>query len=161
MTSLRMPTGLLTLILCLLLSSPCIAMKPAYESLDHVLARTRTAIVADIGSVEETEGPRFYRLLTFTATPVETLFGKNFATHRIACRYLEGLVHRRGDTMVAPLISGSGMEFNIKAGDRVVLLIAADANEQGEYSVLRIEPLDRRDAIEQFGATRSRDGEKQ
>jgi hypothetical protein len=136
-------------------------MKPAYESLDHVLARTRTAIVADIGSVEETEGPRFYRLLTFTATPVETLFGKNFTTHRIACRYLEGLVHRRGDMMVAPLISGSGMEFGIKPGERVILLIAADANEQGEYNVLRIEPLDRRDVIKQFGTVRSRGSAKQ
>ena len=117
--------------------------------------RTRTALVADIASVEETEGPRFYRLINFVTTPVETLFGNPHAARPIACRYLEGLVHRRGDVVVAPLVSGSGMEFTIKTGDHVILLIGGDANERGEFNVLRVEPLDHRERIKQVGARRS------
>src|ERR1700732_3099441 len=82
--------------------------------------------------------------------PVEPLFGDELARQSLACSYRQGLVHRRGDMVVAPLISGSGIEFGIKSGDRVILLIEAGVDESGSCNVLRIEPLERRDAITRF-----------
>lgn len=131
-----------------------------FEPLDDVLARTRTAIVVDIRSAE----PRYrhiYRELTFVATPVETLFGKNVSNPLLDCQYEQGLVHSRGDLVVSPLVSGSGMEFDVKSGDRVILLIGADGNERTAWNVLRIEPLEQRAAIKRFGAKQSRGEKKQ
>ncbi len=149
-----MPLALMTLVFCLVLPSLCLAMKPTFESLDHVLIRTHAALIADIGSVEEDEKPQFYRLIRFAVIPIETLFGDEFARQSLDCRYRQDLVLRRGDMIDAPLISGSGIEFDIKSGDRVILLIEAGADESGSCKVLRMEPLERRDAIKQFGATR-------
>jgi hypothetical protein len=149
MRGLRRATGWMTLLMGLLSASSSVAMRPAHESLERVLARTGAAIVADIGSVEERSDHQIYRELVFAATPVETLFGEGFAAPLLDCRYEQGLVHRRGDLVVAPLISGSGMEFGIKTGDRLILLLAADTNAPSACKVLRIEPLERRKAIKQ------------
>jgi hypothetical protein len=161
MRGLRRATGWITLLMGLLSASSSVAMRPAHESLERVLARASAAIVADIGSVEERSDRQIYRELVFAATPVEILFGEGYAAPLLDCRYEQGLVHRRGDLVVAPLISGSGMEFDIKSGDRVILLIAGDGTRAGTCQVLRIEPLDRGDAIKQLAAARSRDTGKQ
>jgi hypothetical protein len=149
MRGLRRATGWMTLLIGLLSASSSVAMRPAHESLERVLARAGAAIVADIGSVGERSDRQIYRELVFAATPVETLFGEGFAAPLLDCRYEQGLVHRRGDRVVAPLISGSGMEFGIKTGDRLILLLAADTNAPSACKVLRIEPLERRKAIKQ------------
>src|SRR5579864_7831521 len=98
--SCRMPLALITLVFCLVLPSLCLAMRPTFESLDHVLTRTHAALIADIGSVEEDEKPQFYRLIRFAVIPVETLFGDEVARQSLDCRYRQDLVLRRGDMIV-------------------------------------------------------------
>jgi hypothetical protein len=137
-------------------SWPGLAMRPSYESLDRVLARTRVAIVAEIGRVEETRLGDIAREIAFSATPFETIFGSDVPFGPLDCRYRQGLVHRRGDLTVAPLISGSGIEFRVKPGDRVILLIGV-AEGAESCNVLRIERLDRRRDIKAPSAIPGRD----
>jgi hypothetical protein len=141
------------LLVFLMASPPGFAMRLQYESLDRVLMRTRAAIVADVESARESRINDIARELDFRATAVETLFGDRIATGPLDCVYVQGLAHRRGNLTVTPLMSGSGIEFEMKPGDRVILLIGAAPDAETRCNVLRIEPLDRRDAIKQFGAT--------
>ena len=156
MTGLRTPAGWLTLIFCVVTSLPCFASE-SFESFDRVLARTRSAIVADIGSVKESRVniTGSWRVLTVRAAPVETLFGENFTARPLDCRYDEATVVRSGDVVDYLVVSGSGIEFGTKTGDRVILLIAANGARPEECRILRMEPLDKRTLIKQFGATRS------
>ncbi len=124
------------------------------EPLDKVLLRSHAAIVADLTSTESrTDG--FFRILTLRATPIEILFGETVTPGDLLCQYRQGLIHRRGDLVDYPLITGSGIEFGVKPGDRVILLIAPDGASQGSCRVLRMETLEERESIRRFGATRS------
>jgi hypothetical protein len=45
-------------------------------------------------------------------------------------------------------VTGSGMEFDVKAGDQVILLMAEPDDADKSLKVLRIESLDRLGSIE-------------
>jgi hypothetical protein len=138
--------------LCLLaalcsLAGPSQAMLAIRESLDKIIALSSSAIVADI-----LDGPVARRTevadeVEFHARPVATLFGDGLAGRDLDCRYQELLGLDHGVQVFAPLISGSGIEFNVKKGDRIILLIGAPGSPSDRCRVLRIEPLDHQDRI--------------
>jgi hypothetical protein len=143
----------LTVTLCLAGSSG--ATMVVFERLDGVLARTRSAIVAEISSAPERGDSGIWATLAFRARSVETLFGKSAGRRELDCRYTQGKAHHRGELAVSPLISGSGMEFDAKQGDRVILLIGV-ADAPGEAcKVLRMEPLEQKERIRRHGLTRA------
>jgi len=94
-----------------------------HESLDSVLARTDRAVVVRVLSVHKA-ADRFARAIEIEATPQEMLIGYLPDDSTLFCRYAEGVVHRRGDATVSPLVSGSGEEFDVRRGEQVILLLA-------------------------------------
>jgi hypothetical protein len=75
------------------------------------------------------------------ASVVATVFGKNIMTPTLHCRYMQGLPHQRGNLNVSPLVSGSGMEFSVATGDRIILMIERAPADPNDCHVLRIELL--------------------
>jgi hypothetical protein len=117
-------------------------MQVHFESLDSVLTRAQVAVIADILSIEDDRNDPIWRVLILQASVVTTIFGEAIRAPTLHCQYEQGLPHRRGEMAVSPLASGSGIEFNVIPGDRVVLLIARAPTESGNCEVLRIEPLE-------------------
>jgi hypothetical protein len=72
---------------------------------------------------------------------VKTLFGENPKTSQLDCQYWQGMPHWRGQVAVSPLVSGSGIEFQVVPGDRVVLLLEDVPTQASACRILRIEPL--------------------
>jgi hypothetical protein len=141
------------LVLSLVASASGLATQLVFERLDTVLARTRTAIVAEISSAPERRDEGIWATLTFRAQPVEALFGKSVGRRELDCRYVQGKPHHRGELAVSPLISGSGMEFAAKPGDRVILLLGAGDSPGDACKVLRMEGLEQRERIRRYGVT--------
>ncbi|WP_313914466.1 hypothetical protein [Tahibacter sp.] len=100
-----------------------LAGRAVHESLDSVLARTDRAVVVRVLSVRKA-ADRFAREIEIEATPQEMLIGQLPNDATLYCRYAEGVVHRRGDATVSPLVSGSGEEFDLRRGDQVILLLS-------------------------------------
>lgn len=100
------------------------AGRAVHESLDSVLARTDRAVVVRVLSVHKLPADRFARAIEIEATPQEMLIGQLPDDATLYCRYAEGIVHRRGDATVSPLVSGSGEEFDVRRGEQVILLLA-------------------------------------
>lgn len=101
-----------------------LAGRAVHESLDSVLARTDRAVVVRVLSVRKLPADRFARAIELEATPQEMLIGQLPDDATLFCRYAEGVVHRRGDATVSPLVSGSGEEFDVRRGEQVILLLA-------------------------------------
>lgn len=127
--------------LALLWSPFCLPMQTHFESLDEVLGKTRLAVVADILSVADQRESEMWRVLTLKAEVVKTVFGGDIDATVLHCRYEEAQPHSRGTLTVSPLVPGSGNEFNVKPGERVVLLIGRAPADSAPCQVLRIEPL--------------------
>ena len=85
----------------------------------------------------------FFTTIEISAKPVEILFGK-VAEDMVNCEYSQGRPHERGGMRVSPMVYGSGQEFQLKKGDRVIFLLA------DEKSLLRVEPLDKLGQIRQL-----------
>jgi hypothetical protein len=123
-----------------------------YESLEQVIARTDSAMQVEIIDMYEQRDSAMWRTLKLKLRPLQTVFGdakveQASRKRNIVCLYQEGLPHRRGETMVSPLVSGSGLEFDLHAGERVVLLIEGNVTKVKTCRVLRIEPLSELDQI--------------
>jgi hypothetical protein len=101
-----------------------LAGRAVHESLASVLARTDRAVVVRVLSVHKLPADRFARAIEIEATPQEMLIGQLPDDATLYCRYAEGVVHRRGDATVSPLVSGSGEEFDVRRGEQVILLLA-------------------------------------
>jgi hypothetical protein len=101
-----------------------VAGRAVHESLDSVLVRTDRAVVVRVLSVRKLPADRFARAIEIEATPQEMLIGQLPDDATLYCRYAEGVVHRRGDATVSPLVSGSGEEFGVRRGEQVILLLA-------------------------------------
>jgi hypothetical protein len=128
-------------------ATPCFASQ-ARESLEAVVSRTEAAIVVDImGAREVADATPYSRVLDLDAKPVSLLIGVPFAERMLHCEYSEGLPHERGGVQVWPLISGSGMEYGINEGDRVILLVGRLDSGSDTCRVLRIERLEMSDDI--------------
>lgn len=103
------------------------AGRPVHESLASVTVRAQRIVVAEIVAVDIfDEGSS--RNLDVEAIPEQVIAGPalepaGFDT--LLCRYTEARVQRRGDAVLSPLVSGSGEEFRVRRGDRVILLLAA------------------------------------
>lgn len=127
--------------LALFWSSNSQCMQVHFEPLDAVLARVPIALVADISTVTHASTGPYAKELTLRATLVKTLFGEPPKTSQLDCLYREGVPHWRGKVAVSPLVTGSGIEFQVAPGERVVLLLADVPNDLSTCRVLRIEPL--------------------
>jgi len=110
------------------------------ESLEQVIKKTRLAVVANASDVSTRREGTAWKVLEFRADVVKTIFGGP-APAVLRCIYEEGQPHRRGQTAVSPRVTGSGIEFDIQAGDRVVLLIEHAPAHENDCRALRIEPL--------------------
>jgi hypothetical protein len=115
-------------------------MQVHFEPLDAVLTRAQVALVADISTVAHAPAGPYTRELTLRATLVKTVFGESPKTSQLDCLYREGVPHWRGQVAVSPLVTGSGIEFTVAPGERVVLLLADVPTESNACRVLRIEP---------------------
>ena len=129
-----------TLIFLALFSSLAFASQIFYEPLDTVLKKTRYALLVEIQSITPVQEDRFGKTIEFTATPLKCIFGEMGTNGEVSFMYFEGKVHERGKTMVSPLVSGSGLEFKFKKGDKVILLISGNSGVSKSLNVLRIEP---------------------
>jgi hypothetical protein len=120
-----------------------VAATIGHETLDRVLKRTAVALVVDVEKVGPVEQTGIWREIELSVKPVRILFGKlDSKTKAFSCRYAEGVPHKRGETTVSPLVSGSGHELHVKKGDRVIVLLSERSADQPQ-TLLRIEPLSR------------------
>jgi argonaute-like protein implicated in RNA metabolism and viral defense len=124
------------------------ATQIVHESLESVLQKSRAAVVVEVTSVSEPRVDGYWQNVDFQARSIRTLFGDRQPAQRLACRYAQGLPHRRGDMAVSPLITGSGLEFRLKKGDQVIVLIGAREGATEVVDVLRVEPLSSEPAIQ-------------
>jgi len=110
------------------------------ESLAQVIKETRLAVVARATDVSSRREGAVWRVLEFHVQVVSTIFGEPTSA-ALGCTYEEGQPHRRDQTAVSPRVTGSGIEFDVKVGDRMVLLIEHAPTHGADCRVLRIEPL--------------------
>lgn len=96
------------------------------EPLESVARRAATILFAEIQHVSEPKAERYFQIVDLTFLPLETLSGQtpSESTEVLSCRYSQGLPHERHGTTVSPLVTGSGLELQLKAGDRAALLLA-------------------------------------
>ncbi|MBL8298996.1 MAG: hypothetical protein JNN30_11710 [Rhodanobacteraceae bacterium] len=105
------------------------AGRPVHESLASVAVRAQHIVVAEIVAADESDDEAEHSI-DIEATPEQVIAGpalENGMEETLTCRYSEERVQHRGDAVVSPLVSGSGEEFRIRRGDRVILLLAAQA----------------------------------
>lgn len=127
------------------------ATEPLPESLESVLQKSRAAVVVEVTSVSEPQTDGVWQNVDFEARSIRTLFGDRQPDQRMACRYGQGLLHR-GDMTVFPLFTGSGLELELKKGDRVIVLIGDREGASDLVDVLRVEPLSSEPAIQKHQA---------
>lgn len=125
------------------------ATQIVHESLESVLQKSRAAVVVEVLSVSKPRVDGYWQNVDFQARSIRTLFGDQQLAQKLTCRYAQGLPHRRGDMAVSPLVTGSGLEFGLKKGDRVIVLIGAREGASELVDVLRVEPLSSEPAIQQ------------
>jgi predicted membrane metal-binding protein len=128
------------------LATVSIASPLSREPLSAVLARAQTVVAAEILQVGAIQRDAFRQSVDLQARLLRTLQGPSLANVLLSCRHAQGVAHQRGDTRVWPLLSGSGIEFDLQRGQQVILLIAAEP-ASGECEVLRAEPLQSEAAI--------------
>ena len=96
-----------------------------HEALEKVVRRTETAFIAKIVGVREIDdSAAFAKTLAFEVNPVRTIFGTHVPAPSLTCLYTEGRPHVRGALAVSPLVSGSGLELQVKPGDEMIFLVA-------------------------------------
>jgi len=112
-----------------------------HESIEAVLQKTQIAMAVEVTSVSPPRKEGYWKTVDFRAVSTRVLFGDRKKGEKLRCRYSQGMPHLRGSMGVSPLVTGSGMEFNLKKGDHLILLIADGENELKTLHVLRVEPL--------------------
>jgi hypothetical protein len=145
----------LILLLCSLVLAPlwtpcCYSMQIQVDPLEKVLKSTEVAVIADILSVADRSNSAMWRSITFHAKVVKTIFGEDIKSPMLHCLYQQGRPHQRGTKFVSPLVTGSGIEFDIKSGDRVIFLIERAPVETKTCLVLRIETLKNESTVKEL-----------
>jgi len=111
-----------------------------YRTLDEVLNKAEAALIVEIDSVSEPIKRGFLVHVDFDARPIKTLFGSVESGESLSLTYSEGRPYYQGRTR-SPLVSGSGLEFGLKKGDRVIVLLEAKDSRVERLPVLRVEPI--------------------
>ncbi len=124
-------------------------MQIKYEPLESVVQKSRAALVVDIISVSPFQEDGYWQSIEFHATSTSKLFGDEPLGQELDCRYWQGIPHRRGDRAVFPLVTGSGLEFGLKKGDRMIVLLREPEGEDELIEVLRVEPISRARIIQE------------
>jgi hypothetical protein len=127
------------------------AMQIVHQSLEAVLGQAGAAVLVEVESVAAPVRQGFEARVDFDARPLATLFGPARGGAALALTYAQGVPHHRGQTAVSPLVSGSGMEFDLKPGDRVIVLLGAGESDMKRLTALRVEPEAR---LREIGAGR-------
>ncbi len=132
-----------------------------YESLESVIQRSELALITSIISTEEVvDGHKM--ILHLDARRINSIFGPLPNKNAIRCIFTE-------DRLADPFIrdddgnpigrimspelytSGSGIEFDVSAGDKVILFLESnDTIIEGRTRLLRIEPIGRLDQIKEL-----------
>ena len=125
-----------------------------YVSLDKVVKRSNAAFTASILSVEGRE-TEHATVRSFKVRPIKSVFGPFPSQKVVACSYQKkkpdpwgGVVRGRDGKIIgrrAPVniyITGSGLEFSVKPGDEVILLLGSEVVPGKEAKVLRLEKPD-------------------
>jgi len=118
-----------------------------YRSLDEVLNEAEAALIVEIVSVSEPVKGWLWMHMDFDARLLKTLFGSVESGESLSLTYSQGMPHY--DPPRSPLVSGSGLEFNLKKGDRVIVLLKARDSDEERLPVLRVEPITQLEAIQQ------------
>jgi len=134
-----------------LCSSSSFGMKVESRSLKDVAAGSAVGVVADILDAPQIRDDRFTHMMTLRVEVVSTVYGGTVEPGGLTCRYEEGRPHQRGNMRVWPLISGSGMEWEIKKSQRVILMLKHHPAMAPDCEVLRMEPIENQDAVETAG----------
>ncbi|MCL2161926.1 MAG: hypothetical protein FWH56_08625 [Betaproteobacteria bacterium] len=116
-----------------------------YRSLDEVLNEAEAVLMVEIDSVSEPVKKGFFVHIDFDARLLKTLFGSVGSDESISLTYSQGMPQPNR----SPLVSGSGREFNLKKGDRVIVLLKANDSGEERLPVLRVEPITQLKAIQQ------------
>ncbi len=110
------------------MSHGAIGTRVVRESLDSVAARASRIVVAEVLSVDVQDDDASLGI-AIEAVPEQLLAGEPTNDDAaLTCEYRENRVQKRGSAVLSPLVSGSGEEFHLRHGDRVILLIAAPAD---------------------------------
>ncbi|MBT3881384.1 MAG: hypothetical protein HON76_09955 [Candidatus Scalindua sp.] len=132
-----------------------------YESLESVIQKTELALIVSVITTEEVvDGHKM--VLHLDARRINSIFGSLPNKNVIKCVFIEDkpddpymrgkdgkIIGRR---MPADIYtSGSGLEFRISAGDKVILFLESDETlPEGHTRLLRIEPIGRQDQIKEL-----------
>jgi hypothetical protein len=126
----------------LLGSQEAAATQIVHEPLESVLRKTEAAMVVEVLAVSPAQAEGIWQSVEFRARPGRLLFGARSACAAPVYRYVQGLPHQRGTTMVSPLVTGSGLELALAPGRRVIVLLGAADPGAAHCQVLRVEPPD-------------------
>jgi hypothetical protein len=128
------------------------------DSLELVLKKTASAVVVTVRAVSIREGDS-QNVVNLDVAPVRVIFGTS-SDKPFPCRYTEDIPRHVSVPADSPhakfaaseydvmWVTGSGMEFDVKAGDQVILLMAQPADADKSLKVLRIESLDQLESVE-------------
>ena len=110
------------------------------SSVPAVVEEAHTAAIVNIVTVLPVAEDRYAFHIGFRAQPVQVLWGSLRPRKNLLFRYKQGKPHQRGQLRVWPLVTGSGLESRMQAGDRVIVLLGSPSRS-GVRSVLRVEPV--------------------
>lgn len=110
------------------------ALRLQYQTLKEAWMDTLAAVVVTVGKVEASRPGPFQISIMVTADPVKVLFGE-VGTGTFVCTYTQSLPHETDGKQISPVVSGSGLELDLVAGKKVILLIGRGG------SLLRAEPF--------------------
>lgn len=123
------------------------AGRPVHESLSGVLARSPQVVVAEVLGIDELDTDPGQHAIAVEARLQELLRGPAPEQDTVYCRYTEMRVQRRGDAVISPLVSGSGQEFGLRRGQRVILLLAPQDASGGTPGSIRADHADAQAAV--------------
>jgi len=110
-----------------------------HAPLEEVVDETEVVLVGQIASYQETHADDQLR----GDYDVALADAPDTRAHLV---YTQPLAQVRGGTVVAPRITGSGLEHSVHIGRSYVFLVRRD-DDDGGLEVLRIEPLEREPAV--------------
>ncbi|CAN5203027.1 hypothetical protein BH10PSE17_BH10PSE17_08310 [soil metagenome] len=102
----------------------------------------RQAIVVDIVRATTSQRDRYHDDVVVEARSVRVIFGPPIQDAGIICTFSHGRAHHRGNMMVEPRPAGSGIEFSLSAGERVIFLVARETAQGTGCKLLRVDRLD-------------------
>jgi hypothetical protein len=127
------------------------ALQIFHQSIENIISAAEAIIVVEVKNVAVDRSTDSIDV-RIGAVPIEIIKGKSSVGKSLLCVYRQPYPQFReepdGTTLVdSPLVTGSGMEFDVKEQQQVILFLSSAPDKSGSCNLLRVEPLSEKESI--------------